>query len=310
MASNPTETEAASSRTSLSLSRNAAPSAAEPEASRRPDLVQLSAADCSVADDGATIPVSSSTAIDAAAQSAAVSTDDISSRQLPPPPPPFEPLFALLTNTTTGTTVHPKIHYIFSDDDDASIPMDAHGEDNNASGEQHRGLVVDLVPTAAHDGWAVSCASSLGPDFAVTTTDLSKQQSDGGNGGSEPSNPGGGGAGSLMLQIEGVSRDPIDLRSSEAIGSGSLPSSGSGSGAVGREDVETLADDFRRRMGVLKKVVGEGEKRRAVMAQQHLEAAAAATEHPDDGYQSHEIHDPGTLRSGAASQSQDATGSS
>ncbi len=103
-------------------------------------------------------------------------------------------------------------------------------------------------------------------------------------------------------RIRCVSRDPVDLRSSaSAVGSAaSLPLSGSGGGA--REDVEALADDFRRRMGVLKKVVGEGEKRRAVTAQQQLhghdDVAAAA--------ESNEIHDPGTLRSGTASQTHDA----
>ncbi|KAJ3491155.1 hypothetical protein NLG97_g5647 [Lecanicillium saksenae] len=69
---------------------------------------------------------------------------------------------------------------------------------------------------------------------------------------------------------------------------------------LGREDLEALADDFRRRMGILKKVVGEGEKRRAVMAQQHHEGDNEVTE-------SNEIHDPGALRSGSASQSQDTT---
>ncbi|ROV91515.1 hypothetical protein VMCG_09437 [Cytospora schulzeri] len=33
------------------------------------------------------------------------------------PPPPFQPLFTLVTDSTTRATHHPRVHYIFSDDD-------------------------------------------------------------------------------------------------------------------------------------------------------------------------------------------------
>lgn len=33
------------------------------------------------------------------------------------PPPPFQPLFTLVTDTTTRQTHHPRVHYIFADDD-------------------------------------------------------------------------------------------------------------------------------------------------------------------------------------------------
>lgn len=283
----------AASRTSLSSSRNPTSSAT---AVKNHSGVQLSAADCSIGDDSGA--VASSLAL--GGTSASASAEQIPPSQTELPPPPFEPLFALLTNTTNSTTVHPRIHYVFTDDD-VSIPTDHDGDD-------HRSLVVDLESTPARDAWAVSCASSLGPEFAVTAASLSKQQA--GGTATEPTTPGvsGGGAnggtgnGALMLHIEGASRDPVDLRSSaEAVGSaGSLPSSGSGS--LGREDLEALADDFRRRMGVLRKVVGEGEKRRAVMAAQHHDRDA-----DDVAGESHEIHDPGALRSGSASQSQDTT---
>jgi hypothetical protein len=62
-----------------------------------------------------------------------------------------------------------------------------------------------------------------------------------------------------MLRVEGVEPEYVEMRSD------SLPNSGSG--AIGGEDVDVLAEDFRRRMGVLKKVVDEGEKRRMVVGQ-------------------------------------------
>lgn len=163
---------------------------------------------------------------------------------LEPPMPPFEPLFALLTNSTTNTTVHPRIHYLFSDDDPSVL----------ASPAVDRALVVDLVPAPEGDSsrWAVSWAASLTPDFAVTKSNVAVQQSEGDDDGRN--------GGALMLRVEGVEREPVEMRPD------SLPSSGSG--AIGGEDVDVLADDFRRRMGVLKKVVDEGEKRRALVGQQ------------------------------------------
>lgn len=79
-----------------------------------------------------------------------------------------------------------------------------------------------------------------------------------------------------MLRVEGVEREPVEMRPD------SLPSSGSG--AIGGEDVDVLADDFRRRMGVLKKVVDEGEKRRALVGQeqQHEDEQGDEDEGPPD----------------------------
>lgn len=314
MASPSAHADAASRTIPQHSSTSAAATTAPPadDTQRRPaDPIQLSAADCSVGDDSGA--VASSVAFGVAASTSAEHIPSSSSSQHPPPPPPpppFEPLFALVTNATTGATVHPRIHYLFSDDD-ASIPTDTittttQDDDDN----QHRSLVVDLAPTPAHDAWAVSCASSLGPEFAVTAAALSKQQSDG-NSSSSSNAAGGGSSGAtatLMLHVEGVSRDPVDLRSSaEAVGSAGSLRSSTGSGGAAREDLEALADDFQRRMGILKSVVGEGEKRRAVVGHQHRDdddagAAAAAA-----AAGSHEIHDPGTLRSGTASQSHDAS---
>lgn len=38
-------------------------------------------------------------------------------QQQAPTPPPFHPLFTLVTDTTSRATHHPRVHYIFSDDD-------------------------------------------------------------------------------------------------------------------------------------------------------------------------------------------------
>ncbi|KAM0354453.1 hypothetical protein ACHAPK_009492 [Fusarium culmorum] len=156
--------------------------------------------------------------------------------------PSFEPLFTLLTNSTTNTTVHPRIHYLFSDDDQSILSAPSHDP-------SHRALVVDLAPApeGSANRWAVSWASSLTPEFAVTESSVAVQQGEGDE------------TGGAILRVEGVEREPVEARPD------SLPNSGSG--AIGGEDADVLAEDFRRRMGVLKKVVDESEKRRMVMGQ-------------------------------------------
>ncbi|KAL6877064.1 hypothetical protein J3F83DRAFT_436012 [Trichoderma novae-zelandiae] len=188
--------------------------------------------------------------------------------------PPFEPIFTLLTNTTTNTTVHPRVHYVFSDDD-ASAIFTAPQTD-----PLHRALVVDLAPPAAPNGkWSVSWASSLTPDFAVTGSQLSLQQhgsSGGGGGGAAAGNDTDNGAEtgstSVVLRVEGVEREPVSSRPN------SLPASGSG--IVGRENIEQLVEEFRRRMGVLKKVVDEGERRKDAMARMNEGASEQGEDAP------------------------------
>lgn len=168
---------------------------------------------------------------------------------------PFEPLFTLLANATTNTTIHPRIHYLFSDDDPSVLNHVSAADDRT-----HRAIVVDLAETSANDSnrWSVSWASSVSPEFAITSSQIALQQSEGDQEAE---------GGALMLRLEGVEREPVDVNPD------SLPASSSGS--LGREDVEGMADDFRRRMGVLKKIVGEGERRREAVAQQE------PTNHPD-----------------------------
>ncbi|KAK1254577.1 hypothetical protein MKX08_008572 [Trichoderma sp. CBMAI-0020] len=191
--------------------------------------------------------------------------------------PPFEPIFTLLTNTTTNTTVHPRVHYLFSDDD-ASAVLTAPQAD-----PLHRALVVDLAPPANPSGkWTVSWASSLTPDFAVTASQLSLQQHGSGSGNNEgdEGENGEGASSSVMLRVEGVEREgvPADTKPTNANLRGSSSSGGSAAGIVGREDVDQLTEEFKRRMGVLKKVVDEGERRRETLNRLNEEMAAT---HPD-----------------------------
>ncbi|KAK0757679.1 hypothetical protein N5P37_009693 [Trichoderma harzianum] len=191
--------------------------------------------------------------------------------------PPFEPIFTLLTNNTTNTTVHPRVHYLFSDDD-ASAVLTAPQTD-----PLHRALVVDLAPPAAPNGkWTVSWASSLTPDFAITASQLSLQQHGSGSEGNDAE----AGSKSVVLRVEGVEREAVASRPN------SLPSSGSG--IVGRENVDQLTEEFKRRMGVLKKVVDEGERRREAMSRLN---EGRVQQHPDQGEDAAAMHDDAGERS-------------
>ncbi|UNI23612.1 hypothetical protein JDV02_009421 [Purpureocillium takamizusanense] len=212
-----------------------------------------------------------------------------SSTTAPPQPPPLEPLFTLLTNTTSNATVHPRVQYVFSDDDPSALSnqgntlqpaADATGG-GSTTGARHRTVVVDLAPSDDNSRWTVAWASSMSPEFAVTGSSIAVPQSSGGGGGGDASD--GSSAGAPILHIEGVEGEPVDPRGE------SLPGSSSGSATVGREDVEGLADEFRRRMGVLRKVVGEGERRReAVAKQQHQEEARRHQEQHQEQQQQRE----------------------
>lgn len=212
--------------------------------------------------------------------------------------PPFEPIFTLLTNTTTNTTVHPRVHYLFSDDD-ASAVLTAPQTDPS-----HRALIVDLAPPATPSGkWTVSWASSLTPDFAVTASQLSLQQHGSGSGNNDGDDDGDNNEGastSVMLRVEGVEREgvPVDTRPATSANLRSSSSSGgSGGSIVGHENVDQLTEEFKRRMGVLKKVVDEGERRRETLNRRNEEMA---TTHPDG-------RDDNTTTTTAAAATEDDT---
>ncbi|ORY68622.1 uncharacterized protein BCR38DRAFT_482125 [Pseudomassariella vexata] len=192
-------------------------------------------------------------------------------------PPPFAPIFTLVNNTSTRTTHHPKVHYIFSDDDpDLLTQALAQQHDanlhNSASDPalSDRAVILDLAQDS-EGGYNVSWASSLSPSWAVVNAQVSQispPSSDGGGGGGgssdNPKKPG-----RLMLRIEGVESGGIgdgELKlSSEGSRQGSRSGSGSGSGQHKEkegEDYTTLVDEFEKRMCILKKVVDTGEDRR------------------------------------------------
>lgn len=89
-----------------------------------------------------------------------------------------------------------------------------------------------------------------------------------------------------MLRVEGVEREAVASRPN------SLPSSGSG--IVGRENVDQLTEEFKRRMGVLKKVVDEGERRREAMSRLN---EGRVQQHPDQGEDAAAMHDDAGERS-------------
>ncbi|KAH8179451.1 hypothetical protein LIA77_00970 [Sarocladium implicatum] len=172
------------------------------------------------------------------------------------PHPPFDPVFTLLTNTTTNATTHPRVHYIFSDDD-PSLLSSAIADDPD-----RRALLIDLLPSqpsasaSRTPAWRVSWAASLSPDFALTSSRIAEHE----NGSSGVD---------VMLRLEGVEREPVDLK--RVPGGGEEEGSDEEGGSRGidkgdMEDKEALVEDFRRRMGVLQKVVDEAAKREAVMA--------------------------------------------
>ncbi|KAL2262239.1 hypothetical protein VTK26DRAFT_2031 [Humicola hyalothermophila] len=221
-------------------------------------------------------------------------------RHSPPPhpsqPPSFSPLFALLTSTSHSsnrqTIHHPTVHYVFADDDPeiltAALAHHHRGAyentvevDDDPSTPRDRAVILDLEPTVDGSSFEVAWASSLSPDWAVTSARVSRMEGNGGGGGG-----GGVSAGpsaNLVLKIEGVSMEPSS-------GLGKTPTSEtefqSSSANVGRHhpaapEVEGYGDlllDFEKRMAILRKVVEAGAARQRALGagdEQFSEAIAA-----------------------------------
>ncbi|KAI0170724.1 hypothetical protein BJ166DRAFT_494610 [Pestalotiopsis sp. NC0098] len=205
-------------------------------------------------------------------------------RQQPQAPPSFQPIYTLVNNTSTRTTHHPHVKYIFSDDDPDEL-MQALAQQHHANlgasasgpAPDHRAILLDLTSTG--DGELdVSWASSLSPSWAVLDAQVSRI--------SPPSSDGGGGNGDptaspssqkkpdrLMLRIEGFDGGSLtsdsELRLSDErnrLGSGSGSGSSSHQRPTEPEDYNALVDEFDKRMSLLKKVVDAGEERRNKVA--------------------------------------------
>ncbi|KAI1104623.1 hypothetical protein F4804DRAFT_182767 [Jackrogersella minutella] len=209
-------------------------------------------------------------------------------------PPPFAPIFTLVNNTSTRTTHHPHVRYIFSDDDpdlltQALAELDPGIEDSTSDPalRSNRAMILDLAPDP-RGGYSVAWASSVSPSWAVLDTQLSHISPPSSDGGSNNGNDGvdnSGRADRLMLRIDGIESSALGSEgetSGEASrqGSGIAGGSGSGSGQHDRErdseDYTHIVDKFERRMTTLRKLVEAGEERRRMIA------AAYTTDHTQE----------------------------
>ncbi|RYP63299.1 hypothetical protein DL771_009331 [Monosporascus sp. 5C6A] len=189
---------------------------------------------------------------------------------------PFAPIFTLVNNASTGTTHHPHVHYIFSDDDPDLLTraLTEHHEttvDEAGSGpaSSDRAVILDLA-TDNGGGYHVAWASSLSPSWAVLDAQLSRISPPSSDGGNE--NDGGGGTdssrpGRLMLRIEGLEGGGLGSESDSRHSQGSGNGGGSGIAQKDREkgnaeDYCALVDEFEKRMVTLRKVVSASEERR------------------------------------------------
>ncbi len=203
----------------------------------------------------------------------------------PQRPRPFQPLFTLVSDNTatraTPQTHHPTVHYVFSDDDPDELvqALAAHREalpsaptshGGSRGGVAERAILLDLVARAdGEPGYEVAWASSLSGDWAVTGASVARidgAEADAAHAGSD-----GGGTGALMLRIEGLS-----IENSATPGGGKTPSpndgelhssDGSGANRDPTDEYAALVDEFEKRMGVLKKVVGVSEERQRKIAE-------------------------------------------
>lgn len=211
----------------------------------------------------------------------------------PPIPPRFTPVFALVDDGTTRTTHHPRVHYIFADDNPDVLtealteaaahhpPLDSPSfalplpVDPRTGKPPDRAILLDLVPNAdgAAPGFSIAAANSLSADFAVTGASLSRNPDDSGPG-NDAAAEGDAADGHLVLRIEGVSAEgppkfPATAirRTSPSASGGGLTYSGASSGSGrsrggggapvtgGSEEFVALAEDFDRRMDVMRRVV-------------------------------------------------------
>ncbi|KAI2625971.1 hypothetical protein GGS26DRAFT_185817 [Hypomontagnella submonticulosa] len=195
--------------------------------------------------------------------------------------PPFTPIFTLVNNTSTRTTHHPHVRYIFSDDDPdiltqalAEIDSDINESTSDPVFSPRRAMILDLAPDST-GGYNIAWASSLSSSWAILDAQLSQISSPSSDGGSNNGNEGGDGnnrVDRLMLRIDGVETGGLGSEgglSGEASRQGSGTASG-GSGHHDRdreiEDYTNIVDKFERRMTTLRKIVDASEERRRKIA--------------------------------------------
>lgn len=94
----------------------------------------------------------------------------------PAAPPDFKPFFALVEDPITGEYHHPKVHYVFSDDEDQGVLTNAaleaiDKEDSTlhgAGGPDERVAIIDMD----YDGRTVLGISSLSPEWQALRTEV------------------------------------------------------------------------------------------------------------------------------------------
>ncbi|KAI1407559.1 hypothetical protein F5Y13DRAFT_124837 [Hypoxylon sp. FL1857] len=197
-------------------------------------------------------------------------------------PPPFAPIFTLVNNTSTRTTHHPHVRYIFSDDDPdiltqalAELDLSIDASTSDPALRRNRAMILDLAPDPT-GGYRVAWASSLSPSWAVLDAQLSHISPPSSDGESNNGNEGGdtGRVDRLMLRIDGIESSALGSEgesSGEPSRQGSGIASGVGSGQHDRdrgevEDYTNIVDKFERRMTTLRKLVEAGEERRRMIA--------------------------------------------
>lgn len=233
-------------------------------------------------------------------------------QQLPPvreetlqPQPPFQPLFTLVTDSTTHVTHHPQVHYIFSDDDPEILTKALAQYGQHASPDAHaarasppaaypneRAIVLDLVPKPAHNahpalsgpGYDVAWVSSLSPNWAVVAAKTSEMTEDSSNNTITLDDETGAGQ-RQVLRIEGVGDNAVPSVSTASQGSSARArrpsledrdlrmSASSPSVAAqdrAREDYGAIVDEFDKRMNILRKVVDAGLDRQRNIPRAHV----------------------------------------
>lgn len=210
--------------------------------------------------------------------------------------PPFAPIYTLVTNTSTRTTHHPHVHYIFNDDDPDILSQalaQQHGpnvDESTSDPKSHNRTVLLDVEPDAEGGYKVSWASSLSPSWAVVDAQLSRITPPSEAEGAHTSDhaPTSHKSDRLMLRIDGIeaasagTESELRLSNRSGQGSGSGSSIGSSQREKDNENYSTIVDEFERRMVMLRKMVDSSEQRR-----QKVDAEADAE--PISAIQ-HEIH--------------------
>ncbi|KAK8851731.1 hypothetical protein PGQ11_014210 [Apiospora arundinis] len=207
--------------------------------------------------------------------------------------PLFAPIYTLVTNTSTRSTHHPHVHYIFNDDDPDILSQalaqqhELNVDDSASDSKSHNRTVLLDVEPDADGGYKVSWASSLSPSWAVVDAQLSRitppSEAAGAHTSGNAENPQK--SDRLMLRIDGIeaasagTEAELRLSSRSGQGSGSGSSLGSSQRDKDTESYSGLVDEFERRMVMLRKMVDSSEERRHKVEAEATAESVPAIQH-------------------------------